>query len=185
MELFENGVGRPSNETIKKRNIFKGICVLLVIIIICLVAYIINDTKKDVKNDVSNNSETNSKEETIEEVDLSKLTTKKVGIGDFEKDIYDVYYGDKKIASSTDDFQIIETSKINKFHNYLIFNVCYNDDAGGCSLMIINGKGEVIGKHVGTGILYRGEYNIEGEVISESDGHQTREAVEMKNIYLK
>ena len=29
------------------------------------------------------------------------------------------------------------------------------------------------------------EYNIEGEVISESDGHQTREAVEMKNIYLK
>ena len=34
MGVFKNGVGRPSNETIKKRNIFKGICVLLVLIII-------------------------------------------------------------------------------------------------------------------------------------------------------
>ena len=43
MSMFTNGVGRPSNETIRKRNIFKGICVLLVIVIIALVAYILND----------------------------------------------------------------------------------------------------------------------------------------------
>ena len=43
MGVFKNGVGRPSNETIKKRNIFKGICVLLFIVIIGLVVYILND----------------------------------------------------------------------------------------------------------------------------------------------
>ena len=43
MSMFTNGVGRPSNETIRKRNIFKGICVLLVIVIIGLVGYILNE----------------------------------------------------------------------------------------------------------------------------------------------
>lgn len=43
MGVFKNGVGRPSNETIKKRNIFKGICVLLVLIIIGMTVYILND----------------------------------------------------------------------------------------------------------------------------------------------
>ena len=33
MGVFKNGVGRPSNETIKKRNIFKAICLVLVLII--------------------------------------------------------------------------------------------------------------------------------------------------------
>ena len=58
MGVFKNGVGRPSNETIKKRNIFKVICVLLVLIIIGLICYILNDkgiikinnNKKDSKN---------------------------------------------------------------------------------------------------------------------------------------
>ena len=43
MSLFKNEVGRPSNETIKKRNIFKGICVVFGLIIIGLVVYILND----------------------------------------------------------------------------------------------------------------------------------------------
>ena len=43
MGVFKNSVGRPSNETIKKRNIFKGICVLLVLIIIGMTVYILND----------------------------------------------------------------------------------------------------------------------------------------------
>ena len=34
MGVFKNGVGRPSNETIKKRNIFKVICVLLILVMI-------------------------------------------------------------------------------------------------------------------------------------------------------
>lgn len=43
MNLFTNGVGRPSNETIKKRNVFKGICAVLVLLILGLVGYILND----------------------------------------------------------------------------------------------------------------------------------------------
>ena len=46
MGVFKNGVGRPSNETIKKRNVFKGICILLFIVIIGLVVYILNDKEK-------------------------------------------------------------------------------------------------------------------------------------------
>ena len=37
MRVFKNDVGRPSNETIKKRNIFKVICVLLVLVIIVFI----------------------------------------------------------------------------------------------------------------------------------------------------
>ena len=48
MSLFKNEVGRPSNKTIKKRNIFKGICVIFGLIIIGLVGYILND--KDIIN---------------------------------------------------------------------------------------------------------------------------------------
>ena len=62
MGMFKNEVGRPSNETIKKRNIFKGICVLLVLIIIGLVAYILNDKgiieiNKAKENNKDNNNE--------------------------------------------------------------------------------------------------------------------------------
>ena len=46
MGVFKKGVGRPSNETIKKRNVFKGICILLFIVIIGLVVYILNDKEK-------------------------------------------------------------------------------------------------------------------------------------------
>lgn len=57
MSMFTNGVGRPSNETIRKRNIFKGICVLLILIIIGLVGYILND--KGIIN-LTNNNKKNS-----------------------------------------------------------------------------------------------------------------------------
>ena len=49
MGVFKNGVGRPSNETIKKRNIFKGICVVLFIVIIGLIVYILNKIKSILK----------------------------------------------------------------------------------------------------------------------------------------
>ena len=48
MGVFKNGVGRPSNETIKKRNIFKVICVLLILVIIVLIGYILNDKNVDI-----------------------------------------------------------------------------------------------------------------------------------------
>ena len=43
MRLFKNQVGRPLNETIKKRNVFKGLYLLMFIIIIILVIFILND----------------------------------------------------------------------------------------------------------------------------------------------
>ena len=73
MGVFKNGVGRPSNETIKKRNIFKGICVLLVLIIIGMTVYILNDkgiiniSSKDNKKTVD--KKTNN--DTTEELDIN------------------------------------------------------------------------------------------------------------------
>ncbi len=75
MGVFKNGVGRPSNETIKKRNIFKGICVVLFIVIIGLVVYILNgkgiiniggkDDKKIVDNKVNKDTTKENKKENI------------------------------------------------------------------------------------------------------------------------
>ena len=86
MGVFKNGVGRPSNETIKKRNIFKGIYVLLVLIIAGMTFYILNDKgiinigSKDDKKTVDNkiNKDT-TKENKIEDLSLND---------DMVKDLY-------------------------------------------------------------------------------------------------
>ena len=86
MGVFKNGVGRPSNETIKKRNIFKGIYVLLVLIIAGMTFYILNDKgiinigSKDDKKTVDNkiNKDT-TKENKIEDLSLND---------DIVKDLY-------------------------------------------------------------------------------------------------
>ena len=73
MGVFKNGVGRPSNETIKKRNVFKGICILLFIVIIGLVVYILNDkgiiniNSKDDKKTVDKKTDN----DTTEELDIN------------------------------------------------------------------------------------------------------------------
>ena len=96
MGVFKNGVGRPSNETIKKRNIFKGICVVLFIVIIGLVVYILND-KGIIKfnnkiNDNSNKTTTVTTKKEIQE-DISIEEAKKIynevfGV-DFDKHVFD------------------------------------------------------------------------------------------------
>ena len=96
MGVFKNGVGRPSNETIKKRNIFKGICVLLVLIIIGMTVYILND-KGIIKfnnkiNDNSNKTTTVTTKKEIQE-DISIEEAKKIynevfGV-DFDKHVFD------------------------------------------------------------------------------------------------
>ncbi len=58
MSLFKNGIGRPSNEIKKNRNIFKGICLIFGLVIIILVGYILND--KDVIDFISNNKKNDS-----------------------------------------------------------------------------------------------------------------------------
>ena len=56
MGVFKKTPGRPSNETIKKRNIFKGMCVLLIFIIIILVSFIISDKQINKDNTLKPNS---------------------------------------------------------------------------------------------------------------------------------
>ena len=139
MGLFKNEVGRPSNETIKKRNIFKGICALLVIVIIGLMGYILND--KGIINLNNNKNGGNEKvvtttkkitttvENKSEGFDKTKITVKNIGdngIIDNAKEIY--IYGNKLDynyvtddiinAIPIDDVVLLELDGING--NYLL-----------------------------------------------------------------
>ena len=73
MSLFKNEVGRQSNETIKKRNIFKGICVLLVLVITGLVGYILND--KGIINLSNKTNNSNEKVVTTKQITTTKSET--------------------------------------------------------------------------------------------------------------
>ena len=86
MGVFKNGVGRPSNETIKKRNIFKGICVLFGLIIIVLVGYILNDkgiinisSKEDKKTVDKKTDKENKKEEKLSDEEGKKIVEEVFG----------------------------------------------------------------------------------------------------------
>ena len=86
MGVFKNGVGRPSNETIKKRNIFKGICVLFGLIIIVLVSYILNDKgiinisgKGDKKTVDKKTDKENKKEEKLSDEEGKKIVEEVFG----------------------------------------------------------------------------------------------------------
>ena len=70
MGVFKNEVGRPSNETIKKRNLLKVVCFILVVIILLLAAYIVNDKLNivDVKNKDNKLTTTKKNEEKEEKV---------------------------------------------------------------------------------------------------------------------
>ena len=78
MGVFKNGVGRPSNETIKKRNILKIVCVILVVIIIGLICYILNDKgiikiNKDNKKVTEKNKVKEEKELVLSDEDAKKI----------------------------------------------------------------------------------------------------------------
>lgn len=71
--VFKNEVGRPSNETIRKRNALKAICIVLVLIIIGMGIYILNEKGIIVIN-IGKESKTNNKSETKS---TKKQTTKR------------------------------------------------------------------------------------------------------------
>lgn len=71
--VFKNEVGRPSNETIRKRNALKAICIVLVLIIIGMGIYILNE-KGIITINIGKESKTNNKSETKS---TKKQTTKK------------------------------------------------------------------------------------------------------------
>lgn len=119
MGVFKNGVGRPSNEIIRKRNIFKGICLALVLIVIVLVAYIVNDKLKSNKDD--NNT------------DKKKINTNQTNDGWYEptgtakelnlyKTIAD--YGTNIRETEKENYDDLNNIKVEKVNTYK----CNNED---------------------------------------------------------
>ena len=170
MGVFKNEVGRPSNETIKKRNIFKGICALLVIVIIALIAYILNDkgilgtssTKKDIDN--NQNITTKQMKASNEKFDVSKITTKDLGKSEwFDNNEIEIYiYGNKlDYDYSTDSIkntQVIEDAVLLEL----------NGDGG--YLLLVNKSGKVLSDFgLKDGMFYMG---VNKEYCSDCYGYK-------------
>ncbi len=81
MGVLKNGVGRPSNETIRKRNIIKIMFAILILAIIGLIGYIlvdkgiitINGNEKVAKDETPVNTEQNKEEMDIESKEVEDL----------------------------------------------------------------------------------------------------------------
>ncbi len=79
MGVFKNEVGRPSNDVIKKRNILKFICFILVVIILLLVAYIVNDKLNIVDVKKEDNKVTTKKAEEISNEEAKNILRRVFG----------------------------------------------------------------------------------------------------------
>ena len=114
MGLFKNEVGRPSNETIKKRNIFKGVCFVLVLIIIGLAVLLLN--KKGVININSNSNQGNNNtsvktDDKIENLDVESDEVKNL----FNK--YNVFTSFLDIISNDESSICYDTTCYAYFYN--------------------------------------------------------------------
>ena len=143
MGVFKNGVGRPSNETIKKRNIFKVICVLLVLIIIVLVGYILND--KDI---IHVNKKEEKKPSTKRIVKEEKVDVNKIKIVDKNR----LFYNNKEInlnIINSDEENYFEIKNVKEFDSIALFNIYFNN---GTILVAMNSKGKIIAVFAGSDI---------------------------------
>lgn len=121
MGVFKNDVGRPSNKTIKKRNILKGICLLLLLCIIGLIAYIINDWLKD--NEKNNKVAKEKVEETSDGWYEPLGAAKTINIyGHIEES---TEYSDKYIyirETEHEDYDDLNNSKFDYLNSYKCTN---------------------------------------------------------------
>ena len=111
MGIFKNGVGRPSNETIKKRNIFKVICVLLVLIIIVLIGYILNDKEVDNKEPKTTTKSTNKTDSKYKNFEFVKSTSVTDNFGK----TYKIENGRVSIASDSGEKTYVNDLKNAKY----------------------------------------------------------------------
>ena len=111
MSLFKNEVGRPSNETIKKRNIFKGICVLFGLIIIGLVFYILNDKGLFTTNEKG--SKNNNEIITTTKVNTNKEYSPKEAFDKFVENNHLITYVNDE-THSDDDTAIFDMKALKK-----------------------------------------------------------------------
>lgn len=122
MSMFTNGVGRPSNETIRKRNIFKGICALLVIVIIGLIGYILNEKGiieiNNKQNNNNNNVTVKDNSKVKEELAESEIEKLLVPFNSASNDpmFFGYYYKKNMNLNNLDSDIIILTSLINKLY---------------------------------------------------------------------
>lgn len=119
MGVFKNGVGRPSNETIRKRNIFKGICLVLVLIVIILVAYIVNDKLKSNIDDNNTDKKNVSTKETNDGWYEPAGTAKELNL---YKTIAD--YGTNIRMTEKEEYDALNNIKVEKLNAYK----CDNED---------------------------------------------------------
>jgi len=165
MGLFKNEVGRPSNETIKKRNIFKGVCFILVLIIIGLVVLLLNE-----KGIISINN--GKQENNSNKVDDNKIVEKDISYGEkilndmfntkslinfmyfdvdtFNSDVYKTYLAIDKTESSKQNIKCEEL-----FDNTILSRV--NGDYYPNSYNISIGNDEYLMCTDGENILYNYE----------------------------
>lgn len=78
MKLFENGVGRPSNETLKKRRVFILVAVLIVIGLIAGVTYVLTTTSTEKTTGSTFNSKYGSTTATLVGTNIVKILERKM-----------------------------------------------------------------------------------------------------------
>ena len=182
MGVLKNGVGRPSNETIKKRNILKIVCVLFAIIIIGLVGYIlidkgyitINKNPSDKVEKEENKKEENNTNETDDKVDISKIKIVNDEDGMLEKLTYDGKEVDLKINMKGTDAKLNVEKEIKQFGNYAVLIVSFIDSS---NLYLLNNKGEVEKVFLGSGSMVDfisiSTEKLSGEEISNAAGAES------------
>lgn len=129
MGLFKNEVGRPSNETIKKRNIFKVICFILVLIIFGLVVVLLNEKgiiEIDQKQNNKQESKTEQKEYKVSD-DLEKIEATSIN---------NYYIKDGKLVTPNDKSfgenlkYIGKFGEKNTYDNYKYYNMAMLSNKG-------------------------------------------------------
>lgn len=123
MGVLKNGVGRPSNETIRKRNLIKIMFIILILVIIGLIGYIlvdkkiitINGNKNVAKDDVPITTEQNKEEMDIESKEVEDLYAP---FSYFMHDASDEELYKKDVVLSSD--------LSNEYKNRLAFAYMYN-----------------------------------------------------------
>ncbi len=180
MGVLKNGVGRPSNETIRNRNILKIVCVLFAIIIIGLVGYIlidkgyitINKNPSDKVEKEENKKEENNTNETDDKVDISKIKIVNDEDGMLDKLTYDGKEVDLKINMEGTDAKLNVENEIKQFGNYAVLIVSFIDSS---NLYLLNNKGEVEKFFRGSMVdfISTSTETLSGEEISKAAGSKS------------
>ena len=150
MKLFENGVGRPSNETIKKRKVFICLLVVIVMVVIFGATYMLSKVNtKDIKGAAYFTKLVNIGEPTESTVDFDWYINGKKGNHDkkYAKN-YTIYYSNSEgaIGNVVPNFKTVSLEKGDSWkhitglekNKYYILSVKFIDNGNGKNDEVIN-----------------------------------------------